>query len=192
MRLIEIERAIGVTPIQTISIHPLKPLYSACRTMLDSRARRIPLIDIDDDTRRSWIVNVLTQYRILKFVAMNARETQVLRKPLREIRIGTYENIHAARMDTPVIDVIHLLVQYSISSVPILSPDGMFPINLIERCSAKLTNSGTVINVFEAVDVIALIKGGSYDDLTLSVGEALQKRSPVSFLPHNLVKWKYV
>ena len=36
------------------------------------------------------------------------------------------------------------------------------------------------MNVFEAVDVIALIKGGSYDDLTLSMGEALQKRAPVS------------
>lgn len=34
-------------------------------------------------------------------------------------------------------------------------------------------------NVFEAVDVITLIKGGTYDDLSLSVGEALKKRSPV-------------
>lgn len=38
---------------------------------------------------------------------------------------------------------------------------------------------GTVINVFEAVDVIAVIKGGNYDDLNLSVGEALLKRSEV-------------
>jgi 5'-AMP-activated protein kinase regulatory gamma subunit len=37
-----------------------------------------------------------------------------------------------------------------------------------------------VINVFEAVDVIALIKGGVYEDLDLSVGEALLKRSDVS------------
>lgn len=38
---------------------------------------------------------------------------------------------------------------------------------------------GVVTNVFEAVDVITLIKGGVYDDLTLNVGEALQKRSEV-------------
>jgi hypothetical protein len=37
-----------------------------------------------------------------------------------------------------------------------------------------------VINVFEAVDVIALIKGGVYEDLDLTVGEALLKRSDVS------------
>jgi 5'-AMP-activated protein kinase regulatory gamma subunit len=36
-----------------------------------------------------------------------------------------------------------------------------------------------VINVFEAVDVISLIKGGNYDDLNMSVGEALLKRSDV-------------
>jgi 5'-AMP-activated protein kinase regulatory gamma subunit len=39
---------------------------------------------------------------------------------------------------------------------------------------------GIVYNVFEAVDVITLIKGGVYDDLNLSVGDALKKRSVVS------------
>jgi 5'-AMP-activated protein kinase regulatory gamma subunit len=38
---------------------------------------------------------------------------------------------------------------------------------------------GIVLNVFEAVDVITLIKGGVYDDLALSVGDALLKRSDV-------------
>lgn len=42
-----------------------------------------------------------------------------------------------------------------------------------------LTLTGTVLNVFEAVDVIALIKGGTYDDLGLTVGDALLKRSEV-------------
>lgn len=42
--------------------------------------------------------------------------------------------------------------------------------------------SGVVSNVFEAVDVIALIKGGVYDDLNLTVGEALLKRSEVGVL----------
>lgn len=36
--------------------------------------------------------------------------------------------------------------------------------------------------MFEAVDVITLIKGGVYDDLNLTVGEALKKRSPVCSL----------
>jgi 5'-AMP-activated protein kinase regulatory gamma subunit len=48
--------------------------------------------------------------------------------------------------------------------------------------SNGLTGTGTVLNVFEAVDVITLIKGGVYDDLNLSVGDALLKRSDVR--PH--------
>ena len=39
-----------------------------------------------------------------------------------------------------------------------------------------------MINVFEAVDVIALIKGGNYEDLDVSVGDAMLKRSDVSLL----------
>ncbi|EEQ32248.1 nuclear protein SNF4 [Microsporum canis CBS 113480] len=148
----EVERALGVAPPETISIGPERPLYEACRSMLSSRARRVPLVSYDSQTERPLVVSVLTQYRLLKFVAVNVAETQKLRKPLKEINLGTYTDIVTASMDTPVIDVIHKLVERSISSVPIVNS--------------------------EAVDVITLIKGGVYDDLNLEVGEVLKKRSP--------------
>ncbi|KAE9966800.1 AMP-activated serine/threonine-protein kinase regulatory subunit [Venturia inaequalis] len=156
----DIERAIGAPQIETVSIHPERPVYEACRMMLASRARRIPIIDIDDETRRPMVVSVITQYRILKFVAVNVKETEQLQKPLKDLerKVGSYDNLQTATMDTPVIEVIHMLVKKNISSVPILDKDG------------------TVINVFEAVDVIALIKGGEFDELDISVGEALLKR----------------
>lgn len=94
--------------------------------MLETRARRIPLVDIDDETKRAMVVSVITQYRILKFVAVNVSEMQLLRMPLRHLNLGTYKNLETARMDTPVFDVIHQLVNNSISSVPILNSDGMF------------------------------------------------------------------
>lgn len=156
----EIEKALGVKPIETISCHPDRPVYEACVKMLESRARRIPVVDIDDETKRTMVVSVITQYRILKFIAVNVKETQKLRKPLREMNVGTYEGIATCFMDTPVMDVIHMLVKKNISSVPIVD------------------KQGKVLNVFESVDVIALIKGGSYDDLNLTVGDALLKRSP--------------
>ncbi|KAF2156596.1 nuclear protein SNF4 [Myriangium duriaei CBS 260.36] len=156
----EVEKAIGVTPIETISINPLRTLYEACRKMLETRARRIPLVDVDDETQREWVVSVITQYRILKFIAVNVtKETQSLKVPLRDLNVGTYSGVASAKMDTSVMDVIHMLVKKNCSSVPILNDDG------------------TVINVFEAVDVIALIKGGVYDELNLTVGEALLKRA---------------
>ncbi|KAJ5107165.1 5'-AMP-activated protein kinase subunit gamma [Penicillium angulare] len=156
----EVEKALGVAPPETVSIDPERPLYEACRRMLESRARRIPLVTNDSQTDRSHVLSVLTQYRILKFVAINVPDTQMLRRPLGELLVGTYNNIATASMDTPVIDVIHILVERSISSMPILNSDGV------------------VYNVFESVDVIALIKGGVYDELGLTVGEVLKKRSP--------------
>lgn len=127
--------------------------------MLASRARRIPLVDIDDETKRELVVSVVTQYRILKFIAVNVTETEMLKKSVGDIKLGTYSNLQTAGMDTPVIDVIHTMVQKSISSVPIVD------------------NDNRVLNVFEAVDVITIIKGGVYDELTISVGEALLKRA---------------
>ena len=173
----DIEKAIGVQPLETISIHPQRPLYEACRSMLESKARRIPLVDVDDETRRAMVVSVVTQYRILKFVAVNVSETQLLRKPLKHLKLGTYCNLETARMETPVFDVIHQLVKDSISSVPIVNSDGKFNADAAWLLTVWLTCSGVVTNVFEAVDVITLIKGGMYDDLDLNVGEALKKRS---------------
>lgn len=94
--------------------------------MLKSRARRIPLISYDDQTGRGTVVNVVTQYRILKFVAVNVGDTQKLRKPLRTIKLGTYGNkVATASMDTMVIQIIHEMVKRSISSVPIVTSEGM-------------------------------------------------------------------
>jgi 5'-AMP-activated protein kinase, regulatory gamma subunit len=137
----------------------MRPLYEACRRLLESRARRIPLVDIDDETKREMVVSVITQYRILKFIAVNVTETEMLKKPVAEIGLGTYGNLQTANMDTPVIDVIHMMVKKNISSVPIVD------------------ENNRVLNVFEAVDVIACIKGGVYDELSASVGEALSKRA---------------
>lgn len=128
--------------------------------MLKTRARRIPLVDIDDETGREMVVSVITQYRILKFIAVNVEETEYLKKSVKELGLGTYgEGLHTATMETSVINVIHLMVNFSISSVPIVD------------------NEGRVLNVFEAVDVIACIQGGAYDELNAMVGDALMKRN---------------
>ncbi|KUI52634.1 Nuclear protein SNF4 [Cytospora mali] len=156
----EVEKAIGVTPLETVSVHPGRPLYEACRHMLQTRARRIPLIDADDETGRETVVSVITQYRILKFIAVNnEKNTVLLRKTLRDIKLGTYTDLATADMNSSVLDVIQLMVKLNISAVPIVD------------------RHNHVINVFEAVDVIPCIKGGAYDELSGTVGDALCRRS---------------
>lgn len=155
----DIERAIGVLPLETVSVHPMRPLYEACRRMLKTRARRIPLIDADDETGREMVVSVITQYRILKFIAVNnEKHTMLLKRSVKEC-LGTYNNLATASMNNSVLDVIHLMVKHNISAVPIVD------------------RAYKVLNVFEAVDVIPCIRGGAYDELSSSVGDALSRRA---------------
>jgi 5'-AMP-activated protein kinase regulatory gamma subunit len=144
--------------------------------MLASRARRIPLISSDSQTGRTMVTSVITQYRILKFVAVNVGDTQNLRKPLKQIKLGTYTHLVKCSMDSIVLDVIHWMVKHNISSVPIVTAEGKLATVLCLKYFL-LTQAGILLNVFEAVDVITLIKGGDYDSLQLTVGEALRKRS---------------
>lgn len=156
---LDIEKAIGATPIESVFVHPSKPLYEALRRMLKTRARRIPLVDVDDETGRETVISVITQYRILKFIAVNnEHNTILLKKTVRELHLGTYTDLAVARMATTVLEVIDLMVNRNISCVPIVDSESR------------------VLNAFEAVDVIPCIKGGAYDDLNGTVGEALCKR----------------
>lgn len=140
-------------------MHPLTSLYDACSRMLKTRSRRIPLVDEDGETGRSWVVSVVTQYRILKFIAVNNEHNTVLfKRTVRELKLGTYKDISTTRMSNSVLDVIHQLVERNISCVPVVDDDYR------------------VLNVFEAVDIIPCIKGGVYEELSGTVGEALCKR----------------
>ncbi|KAI1308892.1 hypothetical protein F5Y03DRAFT_349575 [Xylaria venustula] len=155
----DIEKAIGVLPIETVSVHPSQPLYEAISRMLKTRARRIPLVDIDDETGRETVVSVITQYRILKFIAVNTEQyTSLLKRTVREIGLGTYTNIQTGTMTQSVLEVINAMVTNNISAVPIIDKNNV------------------VLNVFEAIDVIPIIKTGVVEELEINVGEALSRR----------------
>ena len=120
----EVEHILQVKSPETISTSPEAILYDALRKQLVSRARRIPLVSYDSESQRSMVVSVITQYRILKFIAVNVNETDKLRKPLGTIRIGTYENVFRCSMEATVLDVIDEMVTRNVSSVPVCTTDG--------------------------------------------------------------------
>ncbi|KAG0262298.1 AMP-activated serine/threonine-protein kinase regulatory subunit [Mortierella polycephala] len=153
---IHVEKVIGVPPPELFSLHPLQSLYDACQLLVESRAHRLPLVDMDSETGEEMIVSVLTQYRILKFISMNYQDEKTLRQPLSELKIGIYTDLAVADLSTPVMSVIDMFVKRRISSVPIVDEDGV------------------VLNVFETVDT--LVKAGMYRDLDLCVAEALLRR----------------
>jgi hypothetical protein len=67
----DIEKELNVPPPPLNHIHPTRPLFEACNQLLETHARRLPLIDRDSTSEMELIVSVLTQYRVLKFVANN-------------------------------------------------------------------------------------------------------------------------
>ncbi|KFH67699.1 hypothetical protein MVEG_06431 [Podila verticillata NRRL 6337] len=157
-QLRDVEKVIGVPPPELFSLHPLQSLYDACHLLVESRSHRLPLVDVDSETGEEMIVSVLTQYRILKFIAMNYQDEKTLRQPLSELKIGIYTDLAVADLSTPVMSVIDMFVKRRISSVPIVD------------------EGGVVLNVFETVDVMTLVKAGVYRDLDLCVAEALLRR----------------
>ena len=72
------------------------------------------------------VTSVITQYRILKFIAMNVKETDMLRKPLEVVKLGTYSGMVRCSMDTSVLDVVDEMVTKNISSVPVVTTEGEY------------------------------------------------------------------
>ncbi|WWD17194.1 hypothetical protein CI109_101632 [Kwoniella shandongensis] len=169
----DIEKALSVPPPPLLSVHPLRPLYDACRYLIRTHARRLPLIDKDTQTGGEVVISVLTQYRVLKFIAMNCRDiTQYLTASVQELGIGTYVTksddpnnpnpyypLATATMQTTVFDVVHMFSVQGISAVPIVD------------------DQGKVLNLYETVDVITLVRNGAYTALDLTISQALKQRS---------------
>ncbi|KAJ3501058.1 hypothetical protein NMY22_g1075 [Coprinellus aureogranulatus] len=172
----DIEKELGVAQPPLLREHPQSSLYDAGRLLIQTHARRLPLLDNDSETGHEVIVSVLTQYRLLKYIAINCHnETQQLNQSLRKLKIGTYVAslpgdpkegpnpyypIATASLDTSVFDVVHMFSERSISAVPIVDEDGI------------------VVNLYETVDVITLVRLGAYQSLDLKIRDALTQRSP--------------
>ncbi|KAI0932275.1 hypothetical protein AcW1_000559 [Taiwanofungus camphoratus] len=175
----DIERSLGVATPPMQRSHPSASLYDAAKLLIQTHARRVPLLDEDTETGHEVIVSILTQYRLLKFISINCgKEIQQLHLPLRKLNIGTYvcdstaigddapegfnrfHPIATATMSTPVFDVVHMFSERGISAVPIIDEEGI------------------VVNLYETVDVITLVRLGVYQSLDLTISEALNQRSP--------------
>ncbi|TFY68351.1 hypothetical protein EVJ58_g1072 [Rhodofomes roseus] len=175
----DIEKKLGVAPPPLLRESPGSSLYDAAKLLIQTHARRVPLLDHDTETKHEVIVSILTQYRLLKFISINCPiHIQQLHLPLRKLNIGTYVTdssqpdddapedynrfhpIATATMSTLVFDVVHMFSERGISAVPIIDEDGI------------------VVNLYETVDVIALVRNGQYQSLDLTIAEALNLRQP--------------
>ncbi|KAJ7169941.1 CBS-domain-containing protein [Mycena filopes] len=131
----EIEKALGVDQPPLLSEHPNSSMFDAAKVLIQTHARRLPLLDRDTETGHEVVVSVLTQYRLLKFISLNCpSEIQQLHLSLRKLKIGTYVSssgispfhpLATATLNTRVFDVVHMFSERSISAVPIIDEDGI-------------------------------------------------------------------
>jgi hypothetical protein len=67
----DIEKELGVAQPPLLHEHPSSTLYECAKLLIQTHARRLPLLDSDTETGHEVIVSVLTQYRLLKFISIN-------------------------------------------------------------------------------------------------------------------------
>ncbi|KAJ3015027.1 UNVERIFIED_CONTAM: AMP-activated serine/threonine-protein kinase regulatory subunit, partial [Siphonaria sp. JEL0065] len=92
------------------------------RILLEHHLYRLPLVD--DSQNAEVIVSVVTEFKILRYIAENCADNPLARKSLRELGLGTYKNVKTATADTPLITVLNMFVKDKISAVPIQDENG--------------------------------------------------------------------
>ncbi|XP_035826788.1 5'-AMP-activated protein kinase subunit gamma-2 [Aplysia californica] len=145
-----------------VSIGPDASLFDAVKKLVESHVHRLPVID---ETTGNAIY-ILTHKRILRFLHLYIKELprpSFMTKSIKELEIGTFSNVITATLETPLIQALTLFVDHRISALPVVD-----------------TSSGQVVNIYAKFDVINLAADKSYNNLEISLGEALKRRTTVN------------
>lgn len=116
--------------------------------------------DIDQDQPSSSSAEAQTSKRPSNvFSDANQSNSNVPHPSSSSTPLDPFHPIAVATLDTPVFDVVHLFSERGISCVPVVD------------------SRGVVINLYETVDVVDLVRSSQFDVLDLTVGAALNKRA---------------
>ena len=110
-------------PFSTIS--PDASLFDAIKTLIHEKVHRLPVVD--DETKN--VLYIMTHKRILKFLFLYFKELSKfmprhLDLPIRQLNVGTYDNIATTTMDTPLIDALNAFVERRVSALPVVDQNG--------------------------------------------------------------------
>lgn len=140
-----------------VSIDPDMSLYEAVKMLIQQKIHRLPIVDENTGN----VIYILTHKRILKFLALlkaEIRNPSFLKKSLKELNIGTMSNIATARPTTPLIKALKLFQERRVSALPIVD------------------ENNKIVDIYAKFDVINLAAEKTYNNLDISVEEALKFR----------------
>jgi len=141
-----------------VSIDPDASLFDGLKSLLANKIHRLPIME----TKAGNPLYILTHKRILKFLDLFMNELPVpsfMHRTLAELRVGTYDNICTVTENTPIIQALKLFVEKRVSALPVLHPV-----------------SGKVVDIYAKFDVVNLAVQRSYNNLEVTVKQALSHR----------------
>ena len=145
-----------------VFIEPDASLYDAIKTLITNHVHRLPVIDRVTGNA----LYILTHKRILRFLYLCINELpkpSFMQQTLEELSIGTFENVITAKTSTPVIEALNMFVNHRISAVPVVDADGK------------------VVNIYAKFDVINLAAEKTYNNLDITLDQALKHRHQESW-----------
>ncbi|RWS03019.1 AMP-activated protein kinase subunit gamma-2-like protein, partial [Dinothrombium tinctorium] len=140
-----------------ISIDPDACLFEAIKTLVHNKIHRLPVIDPETGN----VIYILTHKRILKFLFLyyyDLPTPSYLNKSIKELKIGTYENIAVTMMNTPLIQALQQFIERRVSALPVVD------------------EKGRVIDIYAKFDVINLAAEKTYGNLDMPIKKALEHR----------------
>ncbi|OQV18445.1 5'-AMP-activated protein kinase subunit gamma-2 [Hypsibius exemplaris] len=167
---------------QFVWINPEASLNDAVRALVQNKVHRLPVID----PATGNVLYILTHKRILKFMMLYLGQWMrlsmggetvslgptscgdldpplpaILNRTLGELReqIGTYEGIETVSPDTKIIEALTKFVYKRVSALPVVDSEGK------------------VVDIYAKFDVINLAAEKTYNNLDISILQALEHRN---------------
>ncbi|XP_076829260.1 5'-AMP-activated protein kinase subunit gamma-1-like isoform X2 [Brachyhypopomus gauderio] len=141
-----------------VNISPDASIFDAVYSLIKNKIHRLPVIDPVTGN----VLYILTHKRILKFLQLFVCEMPkpaFVRRTLGDLGIGTYSNIAFIRPNTPIIKALNMFVERRVSALPVVD------------------STGKVVDIYSKFDVINLAAEKTYNNLDVTVTQALQHRS---------------
>uniref|UniRef100_A0A6Q2Y0A4 CBS domain-containing protein n=1 Tax=Esox lucius TaxID=8010 RepID=A0A6Q2Y0A4_ESOLU len=140
-----------------VNISPESSIFDAVYSLIKNKIHRLPVIDPVTGNP----LYILTHKRILKFLQLFVCEMPkpaFMKQTLGKLGIGTYKNIAYIHPDTPIIKALQIFVERRVSALPVVDM------------------SGKVVDIYSKFDVINLAAEKTYNNLDITVTQALRHR----------------
>ncbi|KAM6080728.1 5'-AMP-activated protein kinase subunit gamma-3 isoform 2-T2 [Theristicus caerulescens] len=141
-----------------VYISPSNSLFDAVYSLIKHKIHRLPVIEPVSGN----VLHILTHKRILKFLHIfgsTIPKPRFLKKTVQELCVGTFRDVAVVSETAPVYAALEIFVDRRVSALPVIN------------------DAGQVVGLYSRFDVIHLAAQKTYNNLDISVREALRQRT---------------